>query len=83
MSFEGQARDLQDLLHRLERTKRQRWVTVDDRQALLTTMKTQLAEAERTLNLPAPPGAGHTRGQLIVWTARARGTLTSLEEEGR
>jgi hypothetical protein len=65
----------------LERTTRQPWTTADDRQTVLHTMKTRLAEAERTLNLPATPDTSRARGRLIIWTTLVRDTVNTLDAE--
>jgi hypothetical protein len=83
MTIEEQAQRLQDGLRQLERTTRQPWATADDRQAVLHTMKTRLAEAERTLNLPATPDTSRARSRLIIWTTLVRDAVDTLDAEAR
>jgi hypothetical protein len=79
VTVEEQATNLEKSLHTLEGMKKKPWLTTEDRRATVQAVKAQLAEAERTLRLPATPDTAHARCQLILWTEMANGTLKSSE----
>jgi hypothetical protein len=79
MSLEQQAQQLEQALNALEFSKRKSWTSADERRAMVASLQAQLAEAERTLSLPATPDTSHARGQLIVWAEMAKGTLEHPE----
>jgi hypothetical protein len=79
VTLEEQAKNLQASLRQLERTRQQRWTTADDKNAVRATLKARIAEAERTLRLPATPETAHGRRELILWTELAQATLKRPE----
>jgi hypothetical protein len=64
-----------------ERMTRQHWLTPEDRQAALRTMKAPLAASEGTLNLPTPPDKAYARGRLLTETILLRDVVKSLESQ--
>jgi hypothetical protein len=79
MTLDQQAQSLQDALKRLEFSKRKSWTSAADRRAIVAGLQAQLAEADRTLSLPATPETSHARQQLILWAEMTRGILQQPE----
>ena len=81
MTLEQQGQRVQHLRMQAERMTRQHWLTPEDRQAALRTMKAQLAASEGTLNLPPPPDKAYARGRLLTATILLRDVVKSLESQ--
>jgi hypothetical protein len=79
MTIEQQAKTLEQALVTLEGMRQKPWLTTEDRREVVQALKMQLAEAERTLRLPATPDTAHARRQLTLWHELGVGTLLSPE----
>jgi hypothetical protein len=79
MTLEQQVQRVQHVRMQAERMTRQHWLSPEDRQAALRTMKAQLAAPEGTLNLPIPSDKAYARGRLLTETILLRDVVTSLE----
>jgi hypothetical protein len=80
MTIDQQAQELEKSYVSYARVKEQRWRSPEDRQEAIRTLKHQLAEAERVLQLP--PAAGQSRGgrsKLILWGEMARAAINEAE----
>jgi hypothetical protein len=52
------------------------------RAALVRTLKSQVSQADRVLQLPPTPETTAARGKLIAMAELARGSVKSYEEKG-
>lgn len=63
---------------KFHRQTSQTWRTPEDRREALTTLTSQLREAERTLRLPETGDTTAARSKLILWCELTKATI----EEG-
>jgi hypothetical protein len=78
MTIDEQAANLEASYAKYHRQTSQTWRTEEDRREALNTLKGQLREAERCLNLPPTSDTTSARLKLILWCELTQATI----EEG-
>jgi hypothetical protein len=78
----SQAASIEHALRQLVRVDRRQWTTPEDKDALVRTLKSQVSQADRVLQLPPTPETTAARGKLIAMAELARGSVKSYEEKG-
>ncbi len=82
MTLEEQAASIEHALRQLVRVDRQQWTTPEDKDALVRTLKSQVSQADRVLQLPPTPEPTSARGKLMAMAELARASVKSYEEKG-